>query len=158
MGASDNCKGLDTSPAGEVSDPVRILYVDDDPDFLEVVKIILEQNGEFSVDTTTSGKKALELVKIGRYDLVLSDYRMARMDGITLLRGVREQDSHLPFILFTGMVNAEIVAEASRSGVTLHMLKEGDTVEQFRRLEEGIREVVLQSAEKGMAHTRTSPQ
>jgi CheY-like chemotaxis protein len=123
-------------------EPVVILYVDDDPDFLEVVKIILERNGQFRVDTTTSGKEALVRLKNGGYDLVLSDYRMIRMDGIALLKGVREIDPSLPFILFTGMVDYEIVEEALRCGATLHLNKEGDSAEQFRRLEEGIRQVI----------------
>lgn len=143
IGQSMSRSEYEGSPADQADKPVRLLYVDDDPDFLEVVKIILERNGEFRVETCNSGKEALELLKTGDFDIILSDYRMVRMDGLTLLRKVREIDKNFPFILFTGMLDDDIVTEATRSGVTLHLYKEGDTAEQFKRLNEGVRQILL---------------
>ncbi len=52
---------------------IRILYVDDEPDLLELCKVFLEMNGEFKVDTLTSVKEALIHLKSVYYDAIISD-------------------------------------------------------------------------------------
>jgi len=90
----------------------RVLYVDDEPGLLELGKLFLEKGGEFSVDTIGSGQDALALLTTTRYDAIVADYLMPEMDGIQLLKNVREGDSRIPFILFTGRGREEVVIQA----------------------------------------------
>lgn len=57
-------------------DPIRVLYVDDEPDLLELGKIYLEQSEEFGVETSTSARGALDSGKILSHDIIVSDYQM----------------------------------------------------------------------------------
>src|SRR5690606_42134888 len=61
----------------------------DEPGLLEVSKLYLERHGEFHVETATSARDALELIKKGNYDAVISDYQMPVMNGIDFLKEVR---------------------------------------------------------------------
>ena len=79
-----------------------ILYVDDDESLLAINKKYLERTGEFSVDVATSATMALDRIALKPYDAILSDYQMPDMDGIALLKSVRDLYGSLPFILFTG--------------------------------------------------------
>ena len=80
---------------------IRVLYVDDEPDLLDLGKIFLEKGNEFDVDTIESGVRALSVLATEKYDAVVSDYQMPEMDGIALLKKVRSQFGTIPFILFT---------------------------------------------------------
>ncbi|MFH0968595.1 MAG: response regulator [Methanobacteriota archaeon] len=121
---------------------IRVLYVDDDQDFLEIVKVILENKEDISVDITASGYAALELLKTGGYDIILSDYRMFRMDGMEFLKQARELDSQIPFILFSGIMQDEVIHDAIGRGITSYILKEGDPAVLFDELEKKIRAAV----------------
>jgi PAS domain S-box-containing protein len=103
-----------------------ILYVDDDEILLTVNKIYLEKNGDFSVDVATSGTQALDRMASGQYDAILSDYQMPGMDGIELLKEVRERHGNLPFILFTGKGREEVVMEAMNNGADFYVQKGPD--------------------------------
>jgi len=59
---------------------VRVLYVDDEPDLLDVAKIFLEESGDFSIVTIESAPAALELLKTKQFDAIISDYQMPGMD------------------------------------------------------------------------------
>jgi len=103
-----------------------ILYVDDDEILLNVNKIYLEKNGDFSVDVANSGALALDRIPSGRYDAILSDYQMPGMDGIELLKLVRDRHGNLPFILFTGKGREEVVMEALNHGADFYVQKGPD--------------------------------
>ena len=122
------------------SDQIRVLYVDDEQDFLEIVKVILERNPDMMVDTTPSGHEALTLLGSRRYDVILSDYRMTRMDGMEFLRQVRELNPSIPFILFTGRMQEEVIIDGFDRGITSYIRKEGDPAVQFDKLEAQIRD------------------
>jgi CheY-like chemotaxis protein len=96
----------------------RILYVDDEPDLLEIGKLFLEQSGQFSVDINTSAPAALALLDTKNYDAIISDYQMPSMNGIEFLKDVRIRGNTIPFIIFTGRGREEIVIQALNEGQT----------------------------------------
>ncbi|HII97718.1 MAG TPA: response regulator, partial [Methanoregula sp.] len=61
---------------------ITVLYVDDEPALLDPVRHYLERKGTFTVETTTSAKSALSLIRKRSYDVIVSDYQMPVMDGI----------------------------------------------------------------------------
>ncbi|MFA4861399.1 PAS domain S-box protein [Methanoregula sp.] len=126
-----------------MADGISVLYVDDDPTLLEMGLRYLEDNSEFSVDTARSALVALDRLKNRNYDAIISDFQMPKMNGIELLKRVRDSDKIIPFILFTGRGREEIVIEAINNGVDFYLQKGGDPETQFAELTHQIRQAVL---------------
>jgi PAS domain S-box-containing protein len=114
--------------------PLRILYVDDEPSLLDIVKIFLERTKEFSVETCISSIEALNILKYSRFDAIVSDYQMPEMDGINFLIQVRAEYKDIPFILFTGRGREEVVINAINNGADFYVQKGGDLKAQFAEL------------------------
>jgi CheY-like chemotaxis protein len=112
----------------------HILYVDDEPELLEIGRIFLEHSGQFTVDTITSAPAALSLLKTTSYDAIISDYQMPEMDGIAFLKTVRAADKNIPFILFTGRGREEVVIQALNEGADFYLQKGGESRSQFAEL------------------------
>ncbi len=136
---------------------ISVLYVDDETALLEVCKFFLERTGEFSVSTECSSPKALDAVRDGRYDAIVSDYQMPEMDGIEFLKKVRESGNSIPFIIFTGRGREEIAIAAFENGADFYLQKGGDAKAQFAELSHKIRKSVEQRQAKqalGESETR----
>jgi len=103
-----------------------VLYVDDEPDLLELGKLFLENTQEFSVDTAGSADEALLALKDHNYEAIVSDYQMPEMDGIAFLKKVRSSFGDIPFIIFTGRGREEIVIEALNNGADFYLQKGGE--------------------------------
>ena len=123
---------------------ISVLYVDDDTALLEGCKLFLERRGEFSVTTESSPRKALDTLRAGGYDAVVSDYQMPEMDGIEFLQRLRKEHPVLPFIIFTGKGREEIAIAAFENGADFYIQKGGDPVAQFAELSHKIRKSVEQ--------------
>ncbi len=121
---------------------ISVLYVDDEPDLLEVIHLILEKTGEFRVATSRSAKEALACIRSQPPDAIISDYQMPEMDGIAFLKAVREEFGDLPFILFTGRGREEVVIEAINSGADAYMQKGGDPRAQLAELAHNVQQAV----------------
>ena len=94
------------------SDPITILLVDDEEMVLTSIRSFLAIETDYKVVTFTSPVKALqELDRIGA-DLVISDYLMPDMDGITFLGKVKEKLPQVPRILLTGYADKENAIKA----------------------------------------------
>ena len=126
----------------KMDDGIRVLYVDDEPDLLDITKLYLERSGEFDIDTSVSAERALDDSDIGSYDAIVSDYMMPGMDGIAFLRAVRERFGDIPFILFTGRGREDVVIRALNEGVDFYLQKGGDPKAQFAELVHKIRQAV----------------
>ncbi|MFB6089582.1 MAG: PAS domain S-box protein [Halobellus sp.] len=113
---------------GETDETIRVLHLDDDPDFAELAATFLERESErIEVVTESSPAEALRRIEEGVVDCVVSDYDMATMNGLEFLESVREDDDELPFILFTGKGSEEIASEAISRGVTDYLQKGTNT-------------------------------
>jgi PAS domain S-box-containing protein len=109
-------------------DTIRILHVDDEPDFADMAGMFLEREDDrFSIDTATSASEGLKQLDEGEYDCIVSDHDMPGKNGIEFLNAVREEYPDLPFILFTGKGSEEIASEAISAGVTDYLQKGADS-------------------------------
>ncbi len=113
---------------------IRVLYVDDDLKFGDFFSIYLGKQGDFSIRVIQNGQEALILLRSEVFDIIISDYQMPEMDGLSLLRSVRASGITTPFILFTGKGREEVVIEAINSGVTYYLQKGGDNRATFAEL------------------------
>ena len=100
----------------------RILLVDDETELLAVNSDILSGAG-FTVTACTSGRDAIAALASGAFDAVISDIRMPGLDGLGVLRAVREHDVDLPVVLTTGDPSLEGVSEALDHGVLHYLIK-----------------------------------
>jgi len=100
----------------------RTLIVDDDPAVLEFLKRVLDRAG-WDTDTASDGVEAVLKVMRGKYDAVLMDIRMPRLDGTDALRIIREFDPNLPVVMFTGHATEAERYEAVRCGAASCLLK-----------------------------------
>ena len=86
-----------------VASPCRILLVDDNPDGLLVRRQLLEELGA-EVETALNGEEGLGRFESSRFDVVVTDYRMPRMDGIEMIRRIRARQATARIILLSGFV------------------------------------------------------
>ena len=132
---------------------MNLLFVDDEPDLLEVSKILINRiDPNINIATATSAEKALEMLEEQHYDVIVSDYQMPEMNGLDLLNSVRnEKMSNIPFIMFTGRGREEIAMEALNSGANCYFQKGTDVKSQYTLLVDAIRkEVRLNNAETSL--------
>jgi EAL domain-containing protein (putative c-di-GMP-specific phosphodiesterase class I) len=100
----------------------RVLIVDDEPELLEIYGDLLERAG-YQVETAGDGRAALKRLLSGQFNLVLSDISMPDMDGLHLLRAVREQDLDVPVVLMTGDPRVDTAVQAVEYGALRYLLK-----------------------------------
>jgi DNA-binding response OmpR family regulator len=79
----------------------RILLVDDDPDVRSMLQDYLEIHGH-AVDTAENGREALAKLGLAGYDAVVTDCIMPKLDGLAVLRHVRQNRPSLPVVMMTG--------------------------------------------------------
>jgi len=134
---------------------IRVLYVDDEPDLLEIGKIYLEEYGDFSIFIIDSALACLTLLKEDKFDAIISDYQMPGMDGIELLKHIRSNENDIPFIIFTGRGREEVVIEALNSGANFYLQKGGDPVAQFAELRHKILSAIANHRAEQKIHEKT---
>ncbi|MDM7998085.1 MAG: response regulator [Acidobacteriota bacterium] len=90
----------------------KILIIDDEEEICQIVKMYLEQLGEFSVLTAHNGLDGLDKVRRAMPDLVLLDISMPIMNGFKVLESLKASDTthHIPVIMLTGAPDDEAVA------------------------------------------------
>lgn len=117
-----------------VSRNMKILVVDDFSTMRRIVKNILHQLGFSNIEEAEDGKIALNRLKGGGVEFVISDWNMPNMMGIDLLRQVRSDESlkKLPFLMVTAESQKENVIEAVQAGVSNYIVKPftAETLEQ----------------------------
>jgi len=106
----------------------RVLHVDDEPDFTELVSTFLEREDDrFEIVQATSASNGVDKLCEQAFDCVISDYDMPGCNGIEFLEKVRDESPNLPFILFTGKGTEEIASDAISAGVTDYLQKQQST-------------------------------
>ncbi|MBL7924053.1 MAG: response regulator transcription factor [Bacteroidia bacterium] len=104
----------------------KILLVEDDPNFGNVLKNFLELN-DYTVQLVRDGQAGLEAFSKGGMDLIILDVMMPKMDGFTLARQIREMDKKTPVFFLTAKGMKEDMLAGYRSGADDFLTKPFDT-------------------------------
>jgi len=121
----------------------RVLVVDDDAGLREMLEIMLTREG-YSVVGEGDGLKALNRCRKERFDLVLTDLKMPKMDGLEFLKSVKEFSPGTQVILITAYATGETAVRAMKEGAYDYVEKDFD-VDDLKRL---IREALEKKGEK----------
>jgi two-component system NtrC family response regulator/two-component system response regulator HydG len=100
----------------------RILVVDDEQNARTALKTILQEEG-YDVAEAGDGEQALAQLEAFRPAVVLTDVRMPRMDGITLIRRAREGGSDAVFVVMTAFASIEAAVDAMQAGAENYLVK-----------------------------------
>ncbi len=111
-----------------MSNIFRILIVDDEIDMRESLQELLTREGYF-IDEVANGKNALEKYSKNKYDLVISDIIMPEMDGIELLKNLKDIDPEVIVILITGYSSIQGAINAIKLGAEDYFTKPFKAVE-----------------------------
>jgi two-component system probable response regulator PhcQ len=103
----------------------RIIIVDDEKDVLEALHETLKRAKEFQceVEMANEGSGALALMEKGRFDLIITDYKMPGMNGIDLLVAVKEKYPGMVRILITGFSDVNVAREAMMKAQVLDYIE-----------------------------------
>ena len=111
----------------------RILVADDSELIREVLKSFLETLN-YQVDMASDGQTALDKYTANRYDLIISDLQMPRLEGLSLLKRIKSLEPDAQVIILTGHATLETAVEALRLGAYDYLLKPIEGMEIFGRL------------------------
>ncbi|MBC7357763.1 MAG: response regulator [Desulfacinum sp.] len=95
--------------------PVKILIVDDDDVYRDILRDAIEDEGT-DLSLASTGEEALELIRAEPFDILITDLNMPGMDGLTLLRQARRHLPNVLTIIITGYGSLESAVEAIRQG------------------------------------------
>jgi len=126
----------------------KVLVVDDEKGVRDTVRRILSYEG-YTVAEAADGNATLDAVNEGRFDVVLLDIKMPGMDGIEVLKRIRQMDPDLPVLMFSGHGSIATAVETTRIGAFDFMEKPPDR----DRLLIGVRNAI---AGRRLAHEKAS--
>ena len=123
---------------------IRILIIDDDTDICEYMQLLLTQNG-YEVTAETDPRAGLEKLREEEYHVVILDIMMPELNGMEVLEEIRDFDSDIAIIIFTGYPSVDTAVTSMKYDVSDYIKKPFDVDEFNQTLEKILRE-------KGSAH------
>jgi len=108
------------------ADPkMKFLVVDDFSTMRRIVRNLLKELGYTNVDEAEDGVQALNKLRGDKFDFVVSDWNMPNMDGLTMLKQIRTDDTlkHLPVLMVTAEAKKENIIEAAKAGASGYVVK-----------------------------------
>ncbi|OGC11635.1 hypothetical protein A3K48_03950 [candidate division WOR-1 bacterium RIFOXYA12_FULL_52_29] len=121
-----------------MSDNVKIIVIDDEPSVLESFKMILKIK-DYDVTTFPDGPSALAGIEKGKYDLAFVDYKLPGMDGLEVLKKIKELDSAIEVIIVTAYATESSHANAITLGALEYLRKPFLMEEIYELVERGLR-------------------
>ena len=96
--------------------PEKLLIVDDEPDMLKLLSMIIRDKTPYEPVTTNNPLEALDMAKKGGFDLMIADLKMPGLDGMDLLEAVKKVDEDIPVIIITAYGTVESAMETMQKG------------------------------------------
>jgi len=106
-------------------DVKHVLIVDDEPEILQILSIIVKTFGDFSIDLAEDGFEAAKKIARKYYDLILLDVMMPRVDGIQVCKALRgnPRTVNIPVIIISAAQSFDVVVECTKSGANDYIVK-----------------------------------
>ncbi|MFA4859362.1 response regulator transcription factor [Methanoregula sp.] len=130
---------------------IHILLVDDDKDILDIMRLDLEDDPAFAVDTCSASSEALEKTRNEKYDVIVADWRMPGMNGTELIRQLRGNGCISLVILYSGHNIGSDIRSAMESGADYYIHRGGDPDSEFTQL----RQIIGKTTGSRDAHKTT---
>jgi DNA-binding response OmpR family regulator len=128
----------------------QVLAVDDEPQFLKIEQLYLERH-KMDVTLCESSQEAVDAVKNGSFDVIVSDYQMPGLNGIDLLKILRRDGYYMGFIILTGKGRKEVAINALNEGAAYYLQKGVDASTLFELLARRIEDIcAAQEASKAL--------
>ena len=108
----------------------KVLVVDDEADFLGIIRTRLEANG-YQVETASDGKEALQRIRRCRPDVVFLDIEMPRLGGLDVLREIRRIDKELPIYILTAFSDTDRFGQAKQLKASGFIVKTRDLTREI---------------------------
>ncbi|MFA5596959.1 MAG: chemotaxis response regulator CheY [Pusillimonas sp.] len=104
---------------------IKILVVDDFPTMRRIIRNLLKDLGFENVDEAEDGQMGLDKIRNGSFDLIVSDWNMPNMDGLTMLQQIRADPnlSTLPVLMVTAEAKKENIVAAAKAGASGYVVK-----------------------------------
>ena len=112
---------------------MRILLAEDERSLSRAVIALLEKNN-YSADAVYDGQEALEYLEAGNYDALILDLMMPKMDGITVLRTLRERGTPIPVLILTAKSEVDDKVLGLDTGANDYLTKPFSTQELMARI------------------------
>jgi DNA-binding NtrC family response regulator len=122
---------------------LRVLFVDDEADFLETIIKRMQKRG-LAASGVGSGEEALAWLQQQAADIVVLDVRMAGMDGIQTLRAIKAAHPLVEVIMLTGHASLEIAREGMQLGAFDYLMKPVDFDELLYKMEDAYQKINIQ--------------
>ena len=113
----------------------RILVVDDDPGVREAILSVLRRQG-WEAEGAMDGLEALTRLQHGRFDVIVTDFHMPRLDGLALLREVRRMENPLPVVVQTALLGPTLEDLLRHAGAFRVLMKGGPVGDLVRSIKE----------------------
>lgn len=110
-----------------------VLVVDDELLIRDLLYDFFQQQG-WTISVADSGEKALEILRVRKIDIVLTDIKMPQIDGLTLTSQVRAKYPDMPVVLMTGYPSVETAVEGIRAKVCDYIIKPFNINKLFKTL------------------------
>ena len=130
----------------------KLLIVDDEKNIRGHLATFFRERG-YEVRTAESGQQALALYSDGGADLVLTDYRMAEMNGHELLKRIKERDPHVMVILMTAYATVESAVDAMKGGAYDYLTKPFSLDQVEHAIERALETQRLRNEVRGLRDT-----
>lgn len=100
----------------------KILIVDDEPDVVQMIRLLLKENG-YEVSEAPNGLAALRLFQTHFFDMIITDLRMPCMDGMAFLHEVKKLDPAIPVLMLTAYDSPATAVDAMKGGASIYLAK-----------------------------------
>ena len=112
-----------------------VLLIDDEPEILNIFRLLSERSGEMTIETASSAEDGFGHLEKRRFDAIIVDYDIPGINGIQFLKILRNRRDTTPVIFFTGEGREHTAIEALNNGANFYLKKADDPpVQQYQRI------------------------
>jgi two-component system chemotaxis response regulator CheY len=124
-GAADHLPAIQIERIQMADKNMSMLVVDDFPTMRRIVRSLLKELGFTNVEEAEDGQDALNKLRSGKFEFVVSDWNMPNLDGLDMLKQIRADDNlkHLPVLMVTAEAKKENIIAAAQAGANGYVVK-----------------------------------